>query len=86
MKKTFVIKDEVGLHARPVSILVGAASKFQNEIFIEFKGRKVTLKSIIAVMSLAVPYNESMEIEVLGDNASEVLQALEDTMVKNNVI
>ena len=86
MKKSFTIIDEIGLHARPVSILVGAASRFQNEINIEYKGKKVTLKSIIAVMSLAVPYNETVEIEVIGDCSEDVMSELEETMIRNEII
>ena len=86
MRKSFTIIDEIGLHARPVSILVGAASRFQNEITIEYKGKKVTLKSIIAVMSLAVPYNDTFEIEVVGDCAEDIMSALEETMVRNAII
>lgn len=86
MKKKYIIKDEVGLHARPVSILVGQASKFENEMSIQYKEKKVTLKSIIAVMSLAVPFNETVEIEVLGDSPEVVFQSLETVMNEHNVI
>lgn len=86
MTKTYVIKDEIGLHARPVSILVGAASKFSNDMNITYNGKTVTLKSIIAVMSLAVPYNESIDIEVSGDDCSIVFEEIEKLLKEHNVI
>lgn len=86
MVKAYTIKDEVGLHARPVSILVGVATKFPNDIFIKYNDKRVTLKSIIAVMSLAVPYNDSIEIEVEGDNPEEVFLKIEEALDEHNVI
>ena len=46
MTREYKIVDEAGLHARPASVLVQTAAKFPNESFIEFNGKKLTLKSI----------------------------------------
>lgn len=86
MIKTYTIKDEVGLHARPVSLLVGVASKYPNEINITYGERTVTLKSIIAVMSLAVPYNDTIGIEVDGDNPEAIFNHIEETLKEHKVI
>lgn len=86
MVRTYIIKDEVGLHARPVSLLVGVASRYANDINITYGERTVTLKSIIAVMSLAVPYNDSIEIEVLGENQEQVFEQMEKALNEHNVI
>ena len=55
MEKKFIITDEAGLHARPATVLVNTASQYDSEIYLEYKGRKVNLKSIMGVMSLGVP-------------------------------
>ena len=53
MKQIIVsIIDPVGLHARPATVAVNAASKFKCEVTIAFKGREVNMKSIMGVMSL----------------------------------
>lgn len=86
MRREYKIIDEAGLHARPASLLVQAASKFPNNIYIEFQDKKLTLKSIMAVMSLGVPQNSTIAIEVEGDNAKEVLQALENILNEHRLV
>ncbi len=43
---TVSVIDPVGLHARPATVAVNAASKFKCEVTCPFKGREVNLKSI----------------------------------------
>jgi len=86
MRREYKIIDEAGLHARPASLLVQAATKFPNNIYIEFKDKKLTLKSIMAVMSLGVPQNSTIAIEVEGDNAKEVLQTLENILEEHRLV
>ena len=86
MRREYMIIDEAGLHARPASLLVQAATMYPNEINIEYKGRKMTLKSIMIVMSLGISQNTAIAIEVKGDNAEEVFTALEDVLNSNNLI
>ena len=51
---TVTVVDPVGLHARPATVAVNAASKFKSEINVAFKGREVNMKSIMGVMSLGI--------------------------------
>ena len=62
MRREYTIIDEAGLHARPASLLVQAASKFSNDINLEFEGKNVNLKSVLLVMSLGVPQNSKIFI------------------------
>ncbi len=86
MKREYTIVDEAGLHARPASLLVQEATKFSQEIFIEFNGKKLTLKSIMAVMSLGVPQGAQIGIDVDGDNPIEVFEALEKVLKDHRLI
>ena len=86
MKKEYTVKDPVGLHARPASVLVQKASTYKNEIFIEFNDKLITLKSIIAVMSLGIPFNSNFKIVVEGENQGSVLNEIEEVMKKEGLI
>lgn len=86
MKKTFTVEDTAGLHARPASLLVQVASKYPNESSIIFNEKKITLKSIMAVMSLGIPHKSSFVIEVEGDDPELVMQGLEKVLKENDVI
>lgn len=86
MKREYTIVDEAGLHARPASLLVQTATKFTNEIFIEFNGKRLTLKSIMAVMSLGVPQGGVIAIDVDGDNPIEVFESLEKILNDHRLV
>lgn len=76
MEKKFVITDEAGLHARPATVLVNTASKFDSEIFLEYQGRKVNLKSIMGVMSLGIRQGSEIIISAIGDDDADALEGL----------
>ena len=38
--KSYVIVDETGIHARPATMLVQTASKFDSDIQLEYNGKK----------------------------------------------
>jgi phosphocarrier protein len=86
MKQEFVIKAEAGLHARPASVLVQQASKYNNDITLHYNGKSITLKSIMLVISLGVGQGETVEIEVDGDNAEQVLEQLRNTLEEQELI
>ena len=44
-QKTFTVTADSGIHARPATTLVQAASKFDSDINLEFNGKTVNLKS-----------------------------------------
>ena len=64
------IKDEIGFHARTASLFAKKASKFESEIFIEFKGKKVNAKSTLSIMTLGVKSND--EIVLRGNDAPSI--------------
>lgn len=86
MVRSYIVVDEIGLHARPASVLVNEASKHSQDIFIEYEGRKMTLKSIIAIMSLGVPNGAEFKIEVVGENEEEVFEALEKVLHEQKLV
>lgn len=86
MERKFIITDEDGIHARPATALVNTANKFKSaESFAEANGRKVTLKSILGVLSLGLEKGDSITLLVEGENSEEALQALTDVMVNEGL-
>lgn len=86
MTKEYTIIDAAGLHARPASLLSQAASKFPHAIHIEYKDRKLTLKSILMVMSLGVPKGATIRIHVEGDSPETVYEKLEAVLHEHKLI
>ncbi len=84
-KKDFNITAETGIHARPATLLVQAASKFGSDINLEYKGKSVNLKSIMGVMSLGVGQGADVTITAEGDDEKEAIAAIEETMKKEGL-
>mgnify|MGYP001781806538 CR=1 FL=1 len=84
-KREFHIVAETGIHARPATLLVQAASKFNSDINLEYNGKSVNLKSIMGVMYLGVGQGADVTITADGDDAKEAIEAIADTMKKEGL-
>ena len=84
-KREFHIVAETGIHARPATLLVQAASKFNSDINLEYNGKSVNLKSLMGVMSLGVGQGADVTITADGDDAKEAIEAIADTMKKEGL-
>ncbi len=73
-EKQFKVVAETGIHARPATLLV-KASRFDSEIHLEYKGKKVNLKSIMGVMSLGVGQGADIMISAEGNDANDALNS-----------
>lgn len=84
-KRDFHIIAETGIHARPATLLVQAASKFGSDINLEYNGKSVNLKSIMGVMSLGVGQGSDVTITANGDDEKAAIDAIADTMKKEGL-
>lgn len=80
------VVDPVGLHARPATIAVNAASKFKSEVNIAFGGREVNMKSIMGVMSLGIPTNSTITISCNGEDEDAAIAAIEEVLRAQKII
>lgn len=78
--KSFLIIDETGIHARPATILVQTATKFDSDIELEYNSKKVNLKSIMGVMSLGVGKGAEVTIYADGKDEAEAIEAISETL------
>jgi phosphocarrier protein len=84
-EKQFTVVADSGIHARPATTLVQAASKFDADVNLEYNGKAVNLKSIMGVMSLGIPKDAVIKITAEGSDAEDAVAALEDTMKKEGL-
>lgn len=84
--RTFVIKDEAGLHARPASILCSTASKYSGNIDIIYQEKRYTLKSIMILMSLGVPQGGEITLEANGEGEKEIIEELTSILNLHNLV
>lgn len=85
MKQQFIITDEVGLHARPATLLVNEISKFAADATISMEGKSANLKSIMGVMALGVKKDQVVDVETTGSDEAEAMDAIENAIIDNNI-
>jgi phosphocarrier protein HPr len=85
MKKEFIIVDPVGLHARPATLLVNEASKFASETKIIVGEKEANLKSIMGVMSLGIANGVTFEVESIGSDENEAIEAITKVIVEGSI-
>ena len=77
MEKEIIIKNTVGLHASLASKVVQSASKFKVDITLDYNGKIIDAKSILGLMSLAIPSGENVNLTAIGDDAEKVILEIE---------
>ncbi|HAJ69786.1 MAG: phosphocarrier protein HPr [Alkalibacterium sp.] len=81
-KREYTIIADTGIHARPATLLVQQASKFNSDITLEYKGKSVNLKSIMGVMSLGVGKGAEVTITADGADEKDAIEGIDGT-IKN---
>lgn len=84
-KRDFHIIADTGIHARPATLLVQTASKFNSDINLEYKGKSVNLKSIMGVMSLGVGQGADVTVSADGSDEADAINAITETMKKEGL-
>ena len=75
-KRIIKVQNKLGLHARPCSLLVKAASKFRSDFEIKKDNLNVNGKSIMGVMMLAAEYGSELELIFTGVDATEAMETI----------
>ena len=85
VQKEFIITSEVGLHARPATLLVQEASRYSSEVELQYDSKKVNVKSIMGVMSLGIPQGGKFYLIVKGNDETEAFQGIESLLIKEAI-
>ncbi len=73
---TFIIKNKVGLHARPASLFVREAAKYKSTIMVYNGENKANAKSILNVLTLGANLGDILRVTAEGEDADAALKAL----------
>jgi phosphocarrier protein HPr len=82
-KKECVIKNKLGLHARPAALFVQMANRFSCQIRVTKGNETVSGKSIMGIMTLAVQQGTRILIEAEGQDSQLAIESLEN-LINNN--
>ena len=74
---TYVVKDELGIHARPAGLLVKEAKQFASTITLECGEKKAAAKGLMGVMGMAVKQGNEVVVTAEGEDEDAAIAALE---------
>ena len=80
----YVIKDEVGMHARPAGLLVKKAKEYDSTIYIVKKDKEADATRLMALMSLGVKCGDEITVRIEDTDeekcAKELLEFFENNL------
>lgn len=78
VKKELVVKNKLGLHARPAALFVQIANKFESNIAVAKDDQEVNGKSIMGILMLAAEKDSVIVITAIGKDAQKAVEELEE--------
>ena len=74
--KEVMVKNQVGLHARPATFFIQKANEFKSSIWVEKEERRVNAKSLLGVLSLGIVGGTKIDIIADGSDEQEAVDSL----------
>lgn len=81
--KEIVVRNQVGLHARPATFFIQKANEYKSSIWIEREERKANAKSLLGVLSLGITKGVSVTISADGPDEEVAVNSLVDLITSD---
>ncbi|WP_261664988.1 HPr family phosphocarrier protein [Deinococcus sp. Marseille-Q6407] len=81
MEQKFIVTDEHGLHARPASAVVKAATPFAADLKLVAGDKSVNLKSLMSVLSMGLTKGSAFTLTAEGEDAQQALDTVSQTLI-----
>jgi len=81
-EKTCVVRNKMGLHARPAALIVQTANRFPCEVVLLKDGSEVNAKSIMGVLMLAAARGSEILVRAEGEQAQACVDAIDQLFTK----
>ncbi len=79
----YVIKDEIGIHARPAGLLAKEAKAFNSKITVEANGKDAEATKLMAVMGLGVKQGTNITVSAQGEDEEAAIKKMKEFFGKN---
>ncbi|WP_443743147.1 HPr family phosphocarrier protein [Sutterella sp.] len=76
LQQTLTIRNKLGLHARPSALLAKTAGLFKSSITLTSGSRSVDAKSILGLMTMAMPCGTELTISAEGPDEKAALESI----------
>jgi phosphocarrier protein len=76
VERVFVVRSELGLHARPAGRLASVAGRFEAEIHLGRGDEWVSGSSVLSILCLAATQGTSLRVRAIGVDAEQAVSEL----------
>ncbi len=76
VEREFVVKNDLGLHARPAGRFVSMAGRYRAEVSVARGDEWVSGRSVLSLLSLAAGRGTKLRIRAVGEDAEAAVEAL----------
>lgn len=83
ISKTYELRLENGIHARPAGLLVKAVGTLDSHVILRLGEREINAKSIMAVISSGMKLGTVVEVVCDGPQEAEALEAVDALFAVN---
>jgi len=80
---TLLVRNKVGLHARPAAQFVQAAKQFKSDILVSKDDLEVNAKSILSILTLGVSQDTVIRVKADGEDEEEAVKTLQQLVETN---
>ena len=74
----YIIRDPVGIHARPAGLLAAKAKEYRSEILIRRGEKSANAARLLAVMGLCIKHGDTVTVTVSGEDEARACEELKD--------
>ena len=78
-----LVTNETGLHARPATQFVKAAKQFSSDITVSCKGKTVSAKSIVHILTMGISKGTEIELTANGEDEQAAVTTLVNLIEHN---
>lgn len=75
-QKNVVIRNKIGLHARPAAKVVLEGNKFKSDITIKKGDKIINMKSLLGVLSLGAMCGDEITVRAEGEDEAIAVEAV----------
>ena len=76
IKKKVTVQNAAGIHARPASLIVKEATRFESEFHVHMYGYRINGKSILGLLTLAAEQGSELELEMDGPDEEVAMERI----------
>ena len=77
IERSFILKDEMGLHARPAALLMMKMLKVRSDVMISCNGNTADAKDVMSIMAMNTTAGDEVIFRIYGPDEEDAMKEVE---------